>query len=140
MKTTHYVGIDEAGRGPLAGPVAVGVVKIPTGFDWQLIPGVDDSKKLSPEKRAEIFARARELRHTQQLNFAVSQVGPSVIDNRGIAHSIRLATNRCLARLELQPETVKKPEMPTCGGLRGVLANMTLTSTKATAQKLIGWP
>lgn len=103
---THYIGIDEAGRGPLAGPVTVGVVKIPNNFDWDLIPGVDDSKKLTPEKRAALFRRAKELRHTQHLDFAVAQVGPSVIDNRGITHAIRLATNRCIARLKLRPEHV----------------------------------
>lgn len=106
MKPTHYIGIDEAGRGPLAGPVAVGVVKIPNDFDWDLIPGVTDSKKLSPEKRAEIFARAKELRHKRLLDFAVAQVGATVIDGRGIVHAIKLATNRCIARLELKPEHV----------------------------------
>jgi ribonuclease HII len=105
-KPTYYIGIDEAGRGPLAGPVTVGVVKIPNDFDWEMIPGVTDSKKLSPEKRAEIFARAKELRHKRMLDFAVAQVGASVIDNRGIIHAIRLATNRCIARLQLRPEQV----------------------------------
>ena len=50
MQVKWEIGIDEAGRGPLAGPVAVGVVKIPTDFDWNLIPGVGDSKKVSPKK------------------------------------------------------------------------------------------
>ena len=72
QKLKYFVGIDEAGRGPLAGPVAVGVVKVPSDFDWSLIPGVTDSKKLSSQKRAEIFKRAKELRHTRQLDFAVS--------------------------------------------------------------------
>lgn len=106
MKPTHYIGIDEAGRGPLAGPVAVGVVKIPNDFDWDLIPGVTDSKKLAPERRAEIFARAKELRHTRQLDFAVAQVGATLIDSRGIVHAIKLATNRCIHRLKLRPEQV----------------------------------
>ncbi|MEK7639457.1 MAG: ribonuclease HII, partial [Patescibacteria group bacterium] len=44
----YLVGVDEAGRGPLAGPVAVGVVKVPVDFDWTLIRGVGDSKKVSP--------------------------------------------------------------------------------------------
>ena len=106
MKPTHYIGIDEAGRGPLAGPVSVGVVKIPNNFDWDLIPDVNDSKKLTPEKRAALYRRAKELKHTGQLDFAVAQVGPSVIDGRGISHAIRLATNRCIARLKLRPEHV----------------------------------
>ncbi len=46
MKPKWIVGIDEAGRGPLAGPVSVGVVMVPTGFEWAIIPDVNDSKKL----------------------------------------------------------------------------------------------
>jgi len=99
----YQVGIDEVGRGPLAGPVAVGVVKVPHDFDWNLIPGVTDSKKLTPERRAVIFARAKELRHLRLIDFAVSQVGAPAIDERGISHAIRLAMARGIARLELRP-------------------------------------
>lgn len=102
----YLVGIDEVGRGPLAGPVAVGVVKIPIDFDWSLLLGVDDSKKLTPERRSEIFNQAKQLRHAGQLDFTVAQVGPSVIDERGIVHAIKLATNRCISRLELRPDQV----------------------------------
>ena len=105
-KHTHYIGIDEAGRGPLAGPVAVGAVNIPNDFDWELIPGVTDSKKLSSEKRAEIFARAKELRHARELDYAVALVGATVIDNRGISHAIRLAMGRCISRLDIHPMSV----------------------------------
>ena len=54
MKGKAVLGVDEAGRGPLAGPVAVGVVRAPDGFDFlQEFPGLNDSKKLSEKKRAE---------------------------------------------------------------------------------------
>ena len=98
--------MDEAGRGPLAGPVAVGVVKVVPDFDWSLIPGVDDSKKLSAENREMIFRQAQELRHLGKLDFAVAQVGPSVIDTEGIVPAIKLATKRCINRLELNPRDV----------------------------------
>ncbi|MEK7265890.1 MAG: hypothetical protein AAB227_07300, partial [Pseudomonadota bacterium] len=50
------LGVDEAGRGPLAGPVSVGVVAVPERFDVALeFPGVADSKKLSEKKREKIF-------------------------------------------------------------------------------------
>lgn len=107
MRHTFYIGIDEAGRGPLAGPVAVGVVKVAHDFDWSLIPGVTDSKKLSAALRAEIFTRAKELKQLGTIDFAVSQVGPSVIDERGITHAIQVAMNRCLARLKLNPKQIK---------------------------------
>tara|TARA_B100000508_G_scaffold69685_1_gene54444 strand:+ start:1145 stop:1729 length:585 start_codon:yes stop_codon:yes gene_type:complete len=106
MKTKFHIGIDEAGRGPLAGPVAVGVVKVPAGFDWGLIEGVNDSKVLKPEKREALFRRAQELRHIGQLDFAVAQVGPSYIDNNGIVSAIKLAMLRCIKRLDLNPAEV----------------------------------
>ena len=74
----YLVGVDEAGRGPLAGPVAVGMVKIPVDFDWALIPGVGDSKKLSEKTREDLYERAKELRYRGLLDFSVAQVGPSV--------------------------------------------------------------
>lgn len=106
MKAKWHIGVDEAGRGPLAGPVAVGVVKVARDFDWELIPGVNDSKKVSPENRGAIFRRALELRHLGQLDFAVSQVGPSVIDEEGIMPAIQLAMQRCITRLQLDPNEV----------------------------------
>lgn len=85
----------------MAGPVAVGVVKIPKGFDWKLVVGVGDSKKVSEENREAIFHRAKELRHHRQLDFAVAQVGSSVIDEKGIVFAINTAMARCINRLEL---------------------------------------
>lgn len=106
MQRKYLIGVDEAGRGPLAGPVAVGVVKVPLDFDWELIPGVGDSKVVSAEMRTALFRRAQELRHHHQLDFAVSQVGPSIIDTEGITFAIRLAMQRCITRLQLDPEEV----------------------------------
>lgn len=101
------VGIDEAGRGPLAGPVAVGVAVVPRGFDWEVeLPDVTDSKKLTPEKRAAIFTAAKQLRHVGRINFAVAMVGPSVIDREGIVPAIRLAMTRAIERLKLRPDNV----------------------------------
>jgi ribonuclease HII len=99
----YIVGIDEVGRGPLAGPVTVGVVQVPRDFDWGLLPGVTDSKKLSPSARAEIFARAKELRYRRLLDFAVSQVAASVIDKQGITTAIEIALGRSINRLGLSP-------------------------------------
>ncbi|MEY3784309.1 MAG: ribonuclease ribonuclease [Candidatus Parcubacteria bacterium] len=95
------VGIDEAGRGPLAGPVSVGVAKVPVDFDWGLILGVGDSKQIKPAKREEIFKRAQELRYHRELDFAVAMVGASVIDEKGVVYAINTAIERCLRRLKL---------------------------------------
>lgn len=97
------VGIDEAGRGPLAGPVAVGIAVVPGKFDWSKLPGVNDSKKLTEKKREEIFKAAQRLKAAGQLDYAVSMVAAKVIDKTGIVPSINLAMERALRSLELEP-------------------------------------
>lgn len=91
------VGIDEAGRGPLAGPVSVGVVLVPIDFDWNLIPGVNDSKKLSAKKRESIYERALELAAAEKLQYSVLMPSAKAIDKKGIAVVIRTAMAKGLA-------------------------------------------
>jgi ribonuclease HII len=98
------VGIDEAGRGPLAGPVAVGVLKVPVNFDWGLIPGVGDSKQLTAAKRATAFKRAKQLQKAGKLDFVVIQMSSKHIDRYGIARSIALAIERAIVKLSLTPK------------------------------------
>lgn len=94
------IGIDEAGRGPLAGPVAVGVVLVKPDFDWEVIPGVGDSKKVTAKNREVIFRRATELKKAGVLDFQVALVGADVIDSKGIVPSIKLGMSRCLNSLQ----------------------------------------
>ncbi len=96
------IGVDEAGRGPLAGPVSVGVVLVSSDFDWNLIPGVNDSKKLSEKKRESIFARALELVAAGELWYSVQMPSAKVIDRGGIAPAIRVAMARGLAEVMSQ--------------------------------------
>ncbi|MAZ29725.1 ribonuclease HII [bacterium] len=93
------IGVDEVGRGPLAGPVAVGVACVPAGFAWRQLPGVTDSKQLTEAKREEIFKRARELQQAGALRYEVSLVSAKVIDRIGIVPAINLAMDRALQRL-----------------------------------------
>jgi len=97
MKKRRYlweIGIDEAGRGPLAGPVAVGLVLIPADFDWGMLPGVTDSKKLTEKKREEIYVRAKKLEREGILGTVVMQGSVRQIDKKGIAVVIR----ECIAK------------------------------------------
>lgn len=103
-KITHIVGVDEAGRGPLAGPVAVGVAVVRKGFDWRLISGVTDSKKISEKKRNEIFRRAKHLKKQKKIDYAVTLVGEKTIDRIGISNAVRLGIQRCFKRLSLEPQ------------------------------------
>ena len=57
----YLIGIDEAGRGPLAGPVAVGAVVVSKDFDWRELEGVKDSKQLRPQIRERIFCEMQSL-------------------------------------------------------------------------------
>lgn len=98
------IGIDEAGRGPLAGPVTVGIVSLPINFDWTLIPGVGDSKKISPQKREEIFKRASSLKKEGTLDFQVISSSSLVIDSKGIVYAINRAMEQGLKKLELKPK------------------------------------
>lgn len=100
----YLAGVDEAGRGPLAGPVAVGVVAIPSGFDWALIPGVGDSKKVSPKNREAIFRRAEELKREEVLTYAVVLVSHRTIDRIGITQAVRVGITHCFTKLALDPE------------------------------------
>lgn len=100
----YLVGVDEVGRGPLAGPVAVGAVRISQNFDWSQLIGVRDSKKLSEKARETIFERALELQQSNQLHFAVCTSSASYIDTYGIVPAIKRALAESLTRLELNPE------------------------------------
>jgi len=102
---SYVVGIDEAGRGPLAGPVAVGAVSIPLDFNKNFFKSIRDSKKLSSSDRDLWFDLALEARKSGVLNFAVSLVSEKVIDSKGISYAIKLGIKRCLASLKVPEDS-----------------------------------
>lgn len=87
------VGIDEAGRGCLAGPVVSAAVILPKDFDY---PIVKDSKKLSEKKRKEAY----DIIIKNALNYSVSLVLPEVIDKINILQATMLSMHNCLDVLE----------------------------------------
>lgn len=97
----HIVGIDEAGRGPLAGPVSVGLVRIPETFNKKFFKGIKDSKQLTPEERELWYSLALEAKIKGELDFSVSLVSEKVIDKHGISYALRLGIKRCLAKLAI---------------------------------------
>ncbi|MBX4206327.1 ribonuclease HII [Candidatus Parcubacteria bacterium] len=99
---SHIVGIDEAGRGPLAGPVSVGAVRIRETFNKKFFKGIRDSKQLSPEERELWYSLALEAKKRGELDFAVSLVSEKVIDRHGIAYALRLGIKRCLEKLSAE--------------------------------------
>lgn len=97
------IGIDEAGRGPLAGPVAVCAASVRPHFDWKLLASVTDSKLLSERERTRIFKEVHELKKAGVINYKVSMVGANVIDKIGINSAVALGIMRVLQRLDIDP-------------------------------------
>lgn len=94
----HLVaGVDEAGRGPLAGPVVAAAVILPAGFSPQ---GLDDSKKLSPGVRATLAAGIKK----NSLDWAVGVATVDEIERYNIHHASLLAMLRAVENLTLQPD------------------------------------
>ncbi len=84
------IGVDEAGRGPLAGPVVVGVVAAPEEFDFfSVFPKLNDSKKLSEKRREEIFETLCQLQKEGIIQFCVKSVDAATIDRSGISPAVR---------------------------------------------------
>lgn len=99
-KKHHIVGIDEVGRGPIAGEVAVGAVLIFAEHYKKvekIFPIIKDSKKLTPKKREAWLEKIREAEGFGYLVSYVAFVSSAEIDKKGIAHSIRAALAESLA-------------------------------------------
>jgi len=104
----YLVGVDEAGRGPLAGPVSVGVVVIPMTLKPALNRyGVKDSKGLSVGDRERWYQWILKERRAGKLNFVTALVSARTIDERGIVAAVERGINRCLARLDLSPDACR---------------------------------
>ncbi len=92
-------GVDEVGRGPLAGPVVTSAVILPQSFD---LPYLTDSKKLSKEKRESLSLAIKE----QALCWALGEASVIEIDRLNILHATMLAMQRAVAALKLRPDLV----------------------------------
>ena len=99
---THVAGLDEAGRGALAGPVAVGAVILPNdqGLLSGTLAGVRDSKQMTPLERTSLAPRIQEIALTWNVGFASADE----IDSLGIVHATRLAALRALQGLSILPQ------------------------------------
>ena len=90
-------GVDEAGRGPLAGPVSAAAVILPEHLE---IPGLDDSKKLSDKRRRELFPIIKE----QAIAYGIGLASHEEIDEINILQATFLAMERAIAGLQVKPE------------------------------------
>ena len=90
---TVICGVDEAGRGPLAGPVCAAAVILPDHLE---LPGLNDSKKLSDKKRRELFPLIKE----QAIAYGIGLASHEEIDEVNILQATYLAMERAIAQLE----------------------------------------
>ncbi len=95
----HIAGVDEAGRGPLAGPVVAAAVIFPKEF---VMHGVNDSKKLSTRKREELFRMISQ----QAMSVGVGIIDHKVIDHINILQATHLAMRKALENLAIKPDYV----------------------------------
>lgn len=91
-----FCGVDEAGRGPLAGPVCAAAVILPEGA---VIPGLNDSKKLSEKRREELYGRITDI----AVSFAVAFASVEEIEALNIKGATYLAMDRAIAELDPTP-------------------------------------
>lgn len=97
----YIAGVDEVGRGPLAGPVVCAAVIMPLEEN-ALVVGVDDSKKLSAKKREQL---AEEIK-ARALCYTVVEIDEKIIDKINILEATRLGMKKAIESLEIPPEIV----------------------------------
>lgn len=96
---SYIAGVDEAGRGPLAGPVYAAAVILPEGAD---LSGINDSKKLTPKKREELFDKIIEV----AISYSICSVDEKVIDEINILNATHKAMNGAVNGLSKTPDYV----------------------------------
>ena len=98
----HYIaGIDEAGRGPLAGPVCVAMVIMPLDEEKR-IAGVNDSKKLTEKKRDELFEKII----SSAIDYDIEFVDEETIDTINILNATKLGMYTCINNIKTKPDVV----------------------------------
>lgn len=103
--SSRIAGVDEAGRGPLAGPVVAAAVILPA---QARLPGLDDSKRLTPEKRLQLL----ELIGSVAISWAVGLATAEEIDRLNILTATKLAAKRAISALTPQPDFILTDALP----------------------------
>lgn len=117
----YIVGIDEAGRGPLAGPVSVGLFSAEQKMGKWILKNIfenklRDSKKLTPKKREEIYEKfcalrknptSLKLRGASKIFFSVAHISNKIIDKKGISKAVKIGILKSLKKLDHKNPTYK---------------------------------
>ncbi len=100
----YLIGIDEVGRGPLAGPLTICAFCVPRNFSQSPFRGIKSSKKLSHSQRLVWEKLLKNLFIRGEVRYAISSVSPALIDRVGLSKTTAIAIKRVLKRLELNPQ------------------------------------
>ncbi len=116
----YIIGVDEAGRGPLAGPVTVGAFGCETKTAMWILKNLfdnklRDSKKLGEKKRENIFDELKNLKTKGLVDFSIAHSTPKYIDRFGISKAVKKGIDRCLKNISLTPQ----PPLQRKGGVGG---------------------
>ena len=95
----NICGIDEAGRGPLAGPVVIAGVIMPQN---SMIEGVNDSKKVSEKKREKLY----DLIIEEAISYSVAIIGQDIIDNINILNATKEGVTKVVDGLDVKPDLI----------------------------------
>lgn len=106
VNMTYIIGIDEVGRGPIAGPIALGAFVFLNKSASKLFKGVKESKQLSEIQREKWFAKIVEAKKCGHIDYCVQFENEKVIDKKGLSWAIRSALDKSLKGLKLKPEEV----------------------------------
>lgn len=127
-------GVDEAGRGALAGPLVAAAVVLPPGFDPE---GLEDSKLLTPRQRERLYARIRD----EALAVAVCRAMPRRIDRAGLHRTNLRLLRRALSLLPVPPEYVltdgfplKRLRVPSLGIRKGDMVTASVAAASVVAK------
>ncbi|MEK9178057.1 MAG: ribonuclease HII [Patescibacteria group bacterium] len=112
------IGIDEVGRGPIAGPVAVGAFMFLNEKAKRIFRDVKESKQLTDKKREEWFRKIRIQKSKCKVDYAVCFSSSRAINKRGITKAIKSSLNRSLKKLEVGKSTFYNSKILLDGGLK----------------------
>jgi ribonuclease HII len=105
------IGVDEVGRGPLAGPITLAAFAAEGKLKNKLVKilggKIKDSKQFSPARREEIYKELKKLKKLNKISFFVSHISNQIIDKRGLTYATNLGIRRCLKKLQHKNSTNK---------------------------------
>lgn len=104
-KKGYIIGVDEAGRGPLAGPISVGVSFIPNVYKKEVFSllkkhGLNDSKQVKEEERENLYKILDTLKKEEKINWSVILISAQIIETKGIVFAINLAIEKGLKKIQ----------------------------------------